>query len=224
MKRSEVNHLLRETLAFFNKHSFHLPLWAKWSPEQWRDNIETAKRIKSLQMGWDITDFGSNDFYKTGLILFCIRNGSIKDKKTKPYAEKIMVVRENQETPWHYHRFKEEDIINRGGGKLILHLAHPNKDDQLDMEREVNCYIDEVQHNVSPNEAICLEPGQSITLSQCVYHRFYAKAGGGTVLTGEVSRVNDDLKDNYFLNTMGRFSDIEEDEDSLYPLWSELPE
>ena len=46
--------------------------------------------------------------------------------------------------------------------------------------------------------------------------------GGGTVFVGEVSQVNDDLTDNYFLDTVGRFADIEEDEPKLFPLWNEL--
>jgi D-lyxose ketol-isomerase len=41
-------------------------------------------------------------------------------------------------------------------------------------------------------------------------------------LVGEVSQVNDDLTDNYFLDTVGRFADIEEDEPKLFPLWNEL--
>lgn len=34
-------------------------------------------------------------------------------------AEKIMIVREGQVTPYHFHWYKMEDIINRGGGNLI---------------------------------------------------------------------------------------------------------
>lgn len=53
-------------------------------------------------LGWDLTDFGFGDFNKCGLILFTIRNGNfMKDKK--PYAEKIMIVEELQETPMHFH-------------------------------------------------------------------------------------------------------------------------
>ena|SRR5690554_1431468 len=42
-------------------------------------------------LGWDITDFGSGEFYKRGLFLFTLRNGKYKVDK-KPYAEKIMIV------------------------------------------------------------------------------------------------------------------------------------
>lgn len=223
MKRSEINNHIKEALAFFKDHRFHLPEWAQWSVQKWKEEPEVSARIKSLQMGWDITDFGTGDFYDTGLILFCMRNGLVSNKKSKPYAEKIMIVEENQKTPWHYHSFKEEDIINRGGGNLIVELAHTNKDDELDLEREVQVSIDEIQHTFKPKEKIYIKPGQSITLTQKMYHTFYGEAGCGKVLTGEVSRVNDDNTDNRFLTAPKRFAEIVEDEDVLYPLWSELP-
>jgi hypothetical protein len=43
-----------------------------------------------------------------------------------------------------------------------------------------------------------------------VYHAFWGE--GADVLIGEVSTVNDDHTDNYFLNPIGRFPEIEEDE------------
>ena len=41
-------------------------------------------------------------------------------------------------------------------------------------------------------------------------------------MAGEVSQVNDDNNDNYFLETFGRFSQIEEDEEAIHPLWNEI--
>ena len=53
-------------------------------------------------------------------------------------------------------------------------------------------------------------------------HRFYGRPGHGTVLVGEVSQCNDDHGDNYFMEPMGRFATIEEDEAPFRLLWSEL--
>jgi D-lyxose ketol-isomerase len=55
-----------------------------------------------------------------------------------------------------------------------------------------------------------LSPGESITLPAYLYHRFWAE--DGVCLVGEVSKVNDDNKDNRFLDELGRFPTIEEDE------------
>ena len=82
--------------------------------------------------------------------------------------------------------------------------------------------VDGVEHRLEAGEPIRLTPGQSATITRDLWHRFYGEAGKGTVFVGEVSQVNDDLTDNYFLETLGRFARIEEDEPKLYPLWNEL--
>ena len=99
MKRSEVNRLQREALALFAEHRFALPPFATWGEAEWRGNLETASYCHSHQMGWDITDFGSSDFSRRGLVIFCVRNGLQGVASEKPYAEKLLVVREDQETP-----------------------------------------------------------------------------------------------------------------------------
>ena len=48
--------------------------------------------------------------------------------------------------------------------------------------------------------------------------------GTGDCIIGEVSKVNDDHTDNYFLETVSRFADIEEDEPVLHPLCNECGE
>ena len=63
-----------------------------------------------------------------------------------------------------------------------------------------------------------LGPGESITLDPGLYHKFYGEPGQGRVLVGEVSAVNDDLSDNHFNPTVGRFPEIEEDEKPLHLL------
>ncbi|EJS87385.1 hypothetical protein AAUPMB_14135, partial [Pasteurella multocida subsp. multocida str. Anand1_buffalo] len=68
-------------------------------------------------------------FAKHGLTLFTIRNQSPTNQK--PYAEKIMMVKEGQVTPMHYHWKKMEDIINRGGGTLVIRLYR--RDEQTDL-------------------------------------------------------------------------------------------
>lgn len=115
MKRSEINELIDNAIVFFKNQNFVLPPFAYWSPEEWKNKNSEYDEIRDNQLGWDITDFGSGDYNKRGLFLFTIRNGNQNNKKyIKPYAEKIMIVGENQETPYHFHWNKMEDIINRG--------------------------------------------------------------------------------------------------------------
>ena len=114
MKRSEINQIIREAKEFLASRQFVLPEWAEWSLADWKANRDKVGYITERMLGWDITDFGSGDFKRCGLFLFTIRNGKYGVDK-KPYAEKIMIVEELQETPMHFHWSKMEDIIFREG-------------------------------------------------------------------------------------------------------------
>ncbi len=219
MKRSEINQILSDAKAFMASKQFFLPPWAYWGVDDWKKNKEVATEVVENMLGWDITDFGSGDFLKRGLFLFTLRNGKYNVDK-KPYAEKIMIVEEEQETPMHYHWAKMEDIINRGGGNLVIELYNSTPDDKF-ADTPVVLKTDGVLRTVNPGGKIVLAPGESICLEQGVYHRFYGEAGKGKVLVGEVSAVNDDAADNCFYDKVGRFPVIEEDVEPMHLLVSD---
>ena len=223
MKQSEINAYIADAMAFFAEHHYALPRWASWTQEDWRANAAFAKWVKRHQMGWDITDFGGEDFSKRGLVLFCLRNGIVNREDSVPYAEKLMVVRSDQETPYHCHRFKQEDIINRAGGKLVIELAPSDEQGHI-TSGSVDYRIDGIPHRCAAGTPLVLENGDSIRLEIGMYHRFYGLAKTDKVLVGEVSRVNDDLTDNLFSVPVGRFPAVEQDEPARYLLWSELPD
>jgi len=221
MKRSEINGIMKDALDFMNTFSWSLPGWAFWQREEWIKNLERSGSIFDHNLGWDITDFGSGDFYRRGLFLFTLRNGS-PGERGKPYAEKIMMVRENQETPLHFHWNKMEDIINRGGGTLLFNLYKSDEKEALS-EEPLEIMIDDLRYRIRAGEQIALKPGQSLCLEPRVYHRFYGDPGTGAVLVGEVSRVNDDTSDNRFYESVGRFPEIEEDCGILHYLVGDYP-
>ena len=208
MKRSQINQILQSAQAFFTQHQFHLPPWASWTEADWQGQGDACREVIDCQLGWDITDFGSGDFAKRGLTLFTVRNGKAGSSYGKTYAEKIMVVDDGQETPLHFHFQKAEDIINRGGGKLLLQLW--NSDGQGEKaDTPVSVSIDGVRRTLEAGGVVSLAPGESICLTRGLYHRFW---GEGKVLVGEVSQVNDDFSDNRFYEDVGRFPSIDEDE------------
>ncbi len=212
MKRSEINRILRESIAFIERMNFHLPPFAHWTPEDWKDKGEEYDEIRDNMLGWDITDFGKGDFYREGLVLFTIRNGNLNIKKyIKPYAEKILIVREEQITPFHFHWSKMEDIINRGGGNVLIQLYNSTEDGGLS-DTPVYVSMDGRNYTAPAGTIVRLTPGESITLFPKVYHKFWGEKGTGFTLLGEVSSVNDDNIDNRFLEPIGRFPTIEEDE------------
>ena len=172
-------------------------------------------------MGWDVTDFGKGEFEKKGMILFCIRNGIQGNNDDKPYAEKLLFMREGQEIPFHSHKVKLEDIINRGGGELVIEFLEVDSN-QIELNSKIDVLVDGEIVSVTPREPLILKRGQSVTVERNIYHKFYSAEGSGMVMAGEVSQVNDDNKDNYFLESVGRFTEVEEDEEILHPLWNEI--
>ena len=106
-----------------------------------------------------------------------------------------MVVEDEQITPMHFHWKKMEDIINRGGGDLLIQLYNASADEQLNKYDEVHVSVDGNRRTIEPGGTIRLVPGESICLEQHCYHKFW---GNGRVLVGEVSMVNDDQNDNRF--------------------------
>ena len=220
MKRSEINAAIKAAKVLFAEHRFELPPWAFWGPEGWKGKGDACAEIVENALGWDVTDFAGGDFASRGLLLFTIRNGRMDKPGQKTYAEKIMVVEENQETPMHFHWNKMEDIINRGGGNLVLDLYMADAVDGFSDEA-VTVSVDGVRREVPAGGQVVLTPGESICLTQRLYHRFYGEPGSGTVMVGEVSQVNDDATDNRFHESLPRFPEIEEDAAPVHLLCTE---
>jgi len=216
MKRSEINGFIAEAIDFFKSKHFFLPPFAFYSLEDWKKVGNNAQEIFDLGLGWDVTDFGSNNFFSKGLLLFTLRNGLLNSKKyPKTYAEKIMVVEPDQVTPFHYHWDKMEDIINRGGGDLVFKFFASKKNDEFD-QRPVEIQRDGIKTIIQTGEELCLRPGESVQLPTKMYHMFYGR--NSKVMVGEVSMVNNDAQDNNFYGGLPRFSEIEEDAEPKYLL------
>lgn len=211
MKRSELNQIIHEAIDFCEKMNFKLPPFAYWTLDDWKKAGPEYDELKDNMLGWDVTDFGSGDFKKFGLLIFTLRNGNFYDKKyIKPYCEKILIQDENQVLPSHFHWKKIEDIINRGGGNLMIQLFDRTEDERYS-EKSLNVTLDGRNLEVQPGEVLKVKNGESITLLPGQYHKFWAEKGTGKILLGEVSTVSDDRVDNRFYDMPGRLPDIEED-------------
>ncbi len=115
-----------------------------------------------------------------------------------------------------------EDIINRGGGTILIRVYNSDENEDFDIS-DVTVSCDGVKVTVPAGTQIRLEPGQSITIPQGLYHDFEVEKGSGNVLLGEVSMCNDDECDNRFYEQVGRFPAIEEDEEPYRLLCTEYP-
>lgn len=212
MRRSEINAIIEETACVFATRGIALPPFADWSREEWEHQGRAALPIVESRLGWDVAEWRDGRFRTDGLVLLTLRN--MKRIGTSGYAEKLMLIRCDQRTPLHAHYAKTEDIINRGGGVLVVTLgAFP------DGGSEIELCINGMKQILASGSEFMLGPGESVTLVPGVFHAF--RAQGGDVIGGEVSTFNDDVGDNQFVGDSKRFPTIEEDEPPRWLLVSD---
>ena len=226
MKRSQINRALREMEAMCTEYRCFLPPFCHWTPEDWTRRGHECDEIRDCMLGWDITDFGMGDFERLGFSLITIRNGcrAQAEKYPKVYAEKLLYLKEGQRCANHFHWYKTEDIINRGGGNVLIRVYNSLPDEEIDFASPVAVHTDGLTRSVPAGTQIRLTPGESIFISRGLYHDFEVEPGTGNVLLGEVSQCNDDNADNRFNPPVGRFPQIEEDEPPYRLLCNEYPD
>lgn len=222
MKRSQINNIIQYAIDLMEKRGLPLPPFAEWGIVEWKNTGENEKEIVDNMLGWDITDFGSGEFEKIGLTIFTYRNGSFHNKETypKPYAEKLLLVRDGQILPYHFHWSKMEDIINRGGGELVLTLYNSDEKEEF-ADTDVIVTVDGQKKTVPAGGNVILKPGQSITLMPGQYHTWQGIPGTGDIVLFEVSSTNDDRIDNRFHTATGRLPKIEEDTEAKYLIFND---
>lgn len=224
MRRSQINQAIRDMEQMLLDYRVSLPPFCHFSPEMWRNLGSEYDEIRDNALGWDITDVGEDRFQELGFSLVTLRNGNMKqvEKYPKPYAEKLLMMYESQTFPLHFHFYKMEDIINRGGGNLLITVYRSTPEGGLSDEMvEVCC--DGCIRRVPAGGSVRLTPGESITIPPFLYHSFAVEAGSGALLLGEVSMCNDDDNDNRFFQKYGRYPSIEEDEAPYRLLCKEYP-
>ncbi len=224
MKRSQINAALREMEGMLEKYRFSLPPFCHFTPSDWLNKGHEYDEVRDNMLGWDITDYGQGDFDKVGFSLITLRNGNFKNPKyTKTYAEKLLYLKEGQYSPNHFHWSKMEDIINRGGGNLLIRVYNSLPDEEIDKSGDVTVHMDGRTFTVPAGAQVKLEPGMSISIQPYLYHDFEVEPGTGPVLIGEVSQCNDDTTDNRFNPPVGRFPSVDEDEEPYRLLCNEYP-
>lgn len=228
LKRSQINDVVAIAKRVFAELGLRLPPFAHMNTEQWRAAGREYDEIRDCQLGWDVTDFGLNDFPLYGRCLFTLRNGKNNARYPKSYAEKFILDPEGQRAPAHLHKMKREDIINRGTGDIVIELASSTPEGQMD-SRPLSIAIDGLRRTIKSPSKVVLKPGESIQLEPGVIHSFWGEKGiliDGVRYTasGEVSSVCDDLHDNFFLVDAQRFPGIVEDTPRAFYLCHEYPQ
>ncbi|EIP99619.1 ABC-type sugar transport system, auxiliary component [Opitutaceae bacterium TAV1] len=234
LRRSTINASVRVAREVLKQLGIHLPAFGHWTPADWAKAGSEADEIRDCGLGWDVTDFGSRRFHELGRTLFTLRNGLPLHKDTrypKPYAEKFLIEPESQRSPVHYHVNKREDIINRGGGNVIVCLHRIGEDGMPSARGNLGAAIDGIWRTFPAGTELRLLPGESIAIPPSTFHQFWGEEGTGLridgigyTVSGEVSTVCDDYSDNCFIDTWSaRFPKIIEDEPREVYLCNEYP-
>ncbi len=162
MKRSEINAIMRRADEFIRQQNFRLPPFAYWTPEEWKHKGPEVREIVQNKLGWDITDFGKGDFPHSRSLPFHHPQWKSRelenDARQAVRRERSCWLEEGQVTPFHFHWSKMEDIINRGGGKLLIKLYNSTPDEDLDDQSEVVVSIDSTQHKLPAGSIVTAKP------------------------------------------------------------------
>lgn len=186
MKRSEVNKALRELEAMCQKYRCYLPPFCHFTPEEWETKGHEYDEVRDCCLGWDITDYGQGNFDKIGFSLITIRNGSqtMREKYPKVYAEKLLFLKEGQYSPNHFHWYKTEDIINRGGGNVLIRVYNSHPDESIDYESDVTVHTDGRTYTVPAGNPDPPDPRRVHLHSAIPVPRFRGGAGYGQRAAG----------------------------------------
>jgi len=211
MRRSFIDSRIDAMLELCQRHHYALPPFARWSQERHRADPQALARIAAGGLGWNVVEFKPGAFATAGLTLITTRMGdwrALPSGRGRLYGEKAMMAEDGQRTPHHYHRVKTEDILNRGGARFVVELFKVDSAGARTSER-FDVLKDATAITLGAGDRVVLEPGESIVLEPLIAHAFWAE--GGAVLAGEVSLVNDDATDNYFVPPIPPGAPIEED-------------
>ena len=91
-----------------------------------------------------------------------MRSQTMQSKYPKVYAEKLLYLKEGQYSPNHFHWYKTEDIINRGGGNVLIRVYNSHPDESIDYKSDVTVHTDGRTYTVPAGTQIRLTPGESI--------------------------------------------------------------
>ena len=71
MKRSEINSAIDYVIGRLDDFKLPLPKFAYYTPEEWTNINESEIELVDNMLGWDVTDFGSGNFFRKRIDSIC---------------------------------------------------------------------------------------------------------------------------------------------------------
>lgn len=192
-----------------------LPPFAFWGPEELEHSVVEGEceEIARRGLGWMVTDYRSGEFITEGSVRFILRCGNYRRLGTgrgKLYAESLIILRDGQNVPGHFHPERTKDLMNRSGGRLCLRL-YPCSGGLSDAAERVEVASDGQRRYLERDEKLVLLPGGSVTVAAGMGHELWAESGD--VLVSEISIAGNMLADSTFIEAgEDVVPDIDEDE------------
>lgn len=232
LKRSFINEKFRQAIEAVKRSGYPVPEYMMWSPEDWATKSREYQEIVDCQMGWDITDFGSGDFGKDGLVTFNPLNGKYGDARyVRPYGERLCFSWPGSNGgPLHYHRGKMEDLQNWSEGSMYVRHWNVTPYGERDFDSMVMVRIDGRRYMVKPGEIIEVKHHQRICSMPFIAHEGVAVDDvpyDPDALPGfcvELSSVVNDRVDNIYFEPWRKWDvDVIEDEPAQFCRVNEYP-
>jgi len=212
MQRSRINAAIEEAIGQARRHGLPLPRFAVESNETLASKGEAFDEARACGLGWNVTDFGSGNFEKMGLVTLNLRSGnpSFPAYAGKVYSEKLLFLGPQQRVPMHYHAARIEDVICCAGEKFYVAVYSRAANGEIS-DGATDVSIDGERRKVPCGDAINLKPGDSICLTPGLLHEFYT--GDEPVILRAIATVSDDAEDMLFVDGEDheRYPDIVDD-------------
>lgn len=84
----------------------------------------------------------------------------------------------------HFHWSKMEDIINRGGGNVLIRVYNSTPEEDLDKVNDVHVHIDGRELVVPAGTQVRLTPGRASRFIPYMYHDFEVEKRNGGCPSG----------------------------------------
>jgi D-lyxose ketol-isomerase len=88
-----------------------------------------------------------------------LRNGALNSAATQTVCRKDAAIQQEQQTPWHFHSHKMEDILNRAAAICVCSSAGRRMRRYLTSGVRWSVRVDGRQRTFKPGETLVLKPG-----------------------------------------------------------------